>query len=102
MLARMERRQFNEWMAAYELDPWGPERLENQLALIAAVFSFQNREEPPTVDELVAMASNFTPKPGFETPVVDIDELEIDHDLAAAEAAAEQQKLASLNVTRRL
>lgn len=39
LLARIDSRELSEWMAYYNLDPWGPERADLRAGTIAATVA---------------------------------------------------------------
>lgn len=82
MLSEMTARQFDEWQAFYQLDPWGEERADMRAAMLTSriynalrdkngqgytVYDFllwTDRPPPPTEEELegkLMAAFGFTP-----------------------------------------
>jgi hypothetical protein len=39
MLARIDSRELSEWMVAYSLNPWGPERADLRAGMIASTVA---------------------------------------------------------------
>ena len=67
MLARMTSRELTEWMAFYQLEPFGPERGDLQAGIVASVVANANRDSKK-------QKKPFTPQdfmPEFEGPVLE-------------------------------
>lgn len=48
MLARMTSRELTEWMAFYQLEPFGPERGDLQAGIVASTVANVNRDPKKT------------------------------------------------------
>lgn len=45
MLARMSSREFHEWIAFYEIDPWGDQRADVRAGIIASTLANIHRDK---------------------------------------------------------
>lgn len=57
MLRHLTSRQFNEWQAFYQIDPFGEQRGDLQMGILASVFSNRMRGK----NETAAKPSDFMP-----------------------------------------
>jgi hypothetical protein len=72
LLARLSAREFNEWAAFYEKDPWGDQRADVRAGIIASTLANIHRDKH---------AKAFLPQDFMwfaERPDVHIDESEIE------------------------
>lgn len=78
LLARLSARDFHEWMAFYQIDPWGDQRGDVQAGVIASTLANIHRDKH---------ATPFTPRDFMwfteREPTQDIEEAEIERKIEA-------------------
>lgn len=66
MLAQITGQQFIEWMAFYELDPWGDQRADLRMAEMLALtvnMNLRKGKKPATIQDFMHYAEKPDPKP---------------------------------------
>lgn len=62
LLSRIDSRELSEWMAFYKLEPWGDERADLRIAILASLYANANRKK----GQAPFKPSDFIPR--FEPP----------------------------------